>query len=72
MNATCKNDLPTGVQKFAVTPEELQAMLSCGRRTAVQVGESAEARMQIGRRVLWNVSKVQLYLDLISAQEVVK
>lgn len=67
MNATCKNELPTGVQKLAVTTEELQAMLSCGRSTAVQVGESAEARMQIGRRVLWNVSKVQLYLDLISA-----
>lgn len=53
-------------EKIAVTTEELQAMLSCGRHSAVQIGEAAEARIQIGKRVLWNVQKVREYINLIS------
>lgn len=52
--------------KIAVTTEELQCLLSCGRDSAVQVGESAEARIQIGRRVLWNVEKIKEYVNFIS------
>ena len=52
--------------KIAVTTEELQYLLSCGRDSAVQIGESAEARIQIGRRVLWNVEKIKEYAKLIS------
>lgn len=40
--------------------------MSCGRDTAVQIGESAEARVQIGRRVLWSVDKVKEHIRLIS------
>lgn len=53
-------------EKIAVTTEELQAMLSCGRYSAVQIGEAAEARIQIGKRVLWNVQKVREYINHIS------
>ena len=53
--------------KIAITTEELQSMLSCGRSSAVQIGQRAEARIQIGKRVFWNVKKIREYIDLISA-----
>lgn len=49
--------------KMAVDTKELQAMLGCGRDTACKVGTEAKARLQFGKRVLWNVAKVQAYLD---------
>lgn len=52
--------------KKTVDTVGLQAMLSCGRKSAVDIGIAAGARIQIGRRVLWNVKKVQQYLDAIS------
>lgn len=52
--------------KIAITTSELQAMLSCGRYSAVQIGELAEARIQIGKRIFWNVEKVRSYVNLIS------
>lgn len=36
--------------KIAINTDELQAMLSCGRYSAVQIGEAAEARIQIGSK----------------------
>lgn len=66
MKTTRKFEPPVGTQKIAVTTEELQSMLSCGRDTAVQIGESAEARVQIGRRVLWSVDKVKEHIRLIA------
>ena len=44
----------------------LQALLMAGKQTAVEIGTAAGARIQVGRRVLWNVAKVQKYLDEIS------
>lgn len=66
MNKTEKRyqTLPFG--KSSIDTGELQAMLSCGRSTAVQIGNNANARIQIGRRVLWNVKKINQYLDSIS------
>ena len=52
--------------KIAITTNELQAMLSCGRYSAVQIGELAVARIQIGKRIFWNVEKVKSYINLIS------
>lgn len=40
--------------------------LNCGRETALKIGLEANARIQIGRRVLWNINKIQVYLDEIS------
>ena len=65
MIATKKSNIPTD-KKIDVTTEELQAMLSCGRSSAVQIGQMAEARIQVGKRVFWNVEKVKTYIDLIS------
>ena len=65
MNKT-KNNNVLPFPKMTVTTEELQKMLSCGRVSAVEIGTNAEARVQIGRRVLWNVKKVSDYLDAIA------
>lgn len=51
----------------AVDTDGLRDLLSCGRETAVKIGTDAQARVQIGKRVLWNVDKIQKYLDAISA-----
>lgn len=41
----------------------LQNLINAGRKTAVDIGMAAGAKITIGRRVLWNVSKIQKYLD---------
>lgn len=56
-------------QRLAVDTKELQSMLCCGRDTAVKIGLEANARLQFGKRVLWNVAKVQGYLDRVSEGE---
>ncbi len=52
-------------RKLVDTPE-LQAMLSCGYQAAMCIGTEAGARVQVGRRVLWNVGKIQRYIDSVS------
>lgn len=52
--------------KVMVDTTELQILLGSGRPTAVRVGTDAGARVQIGHRVLWNVQKIQKYIDTIS------
>ena len=47
--------------KITINTDELQAMLSCGRYSAIQIGEAAEARIQIGKRIFWNVEKIKSY-----------
>lgn len=64
MRAT--NKLESIADKKTIDTKELQAMLSAGRKTAVDIGTAAQARVQVGRRVLWNVKKVQQYLDAVS------
>ncbi len=53
-------------QLLAVDIEKLSAMLSCGQASARKIGEEAGARIVIGRRVLYSVSKVSRYLDAIA------
>lgn len=55
--------------RLAVDTKELQSMLCCGRDTAVKIGTEAKARLQFGKRVLWNVEKVQEYLNHVSEGE---
>ncbi len=66
MRKTTKTNEALPFGKSAVDTNELQQMLSCGRVTAVQIGTNASARIQIGKRVLWNVRRVNAYLDSIS------
>lgn len=63
MNKTFNRNDPDVI---AVDIEKLAAILSCGCATARKIGEQAEARIFIGRRVLYSVNKVQKYLDSIA------
>jgi hypothetical protein len=65
MRTTTKSTKPIA-NRATVTTQGLQEYLSCGRAAAVEVGTRAGARVNIGRRVLWNVGKIQRYLDTIS------
>lgn len=56
----------TSSENLTVDTPRLMEMLEVGRATAVQIGTEAEARIQIGRRVLWNIKKIKKYLDEIS------
>lgn len=51
---------------LSVDIEKLSALLSSGQSTAKKIGEDAGARIIIGRRVLYSVSKVQRYLEAIA------
>ena len=53
------------VNNLTVDTAGLQSLLSAGY-PAVEIGTAAGARITVGRRVLWNVSKIQKYLDEIS------
>lgn len=66
MRATKTFDNIEVQNKIAVNTTELQSLLSCGRDSAVQIGEQAGARVQIGKRVFWNVDKVRQYVSSIS------
>lgn len=52
--------------KIAVDIDTLCGLLSCGRPTAAKIGEEAEARIRIGRRVLYCVEKIKQYVELMS------
>ncbi|MCD8126632.1 MAG: hypothetical protein LUD82_03885 [Clostridiales bacterium] len=52
-------------ERRSVDTPTLQAMLGVGRQAAVAVGTAAGARIQVGRRVLWNVQKDERYLNSI-------
>ena len=66
MRATTQFPEATKRERIAVNTKELQAMLGCGRKTAVDIGEQAGAKIQIGRRVLWNPIIVKEYIAQIS------
>ena len=60
MNKTTESkiDMP-----ITVGINELAAMLDCGHATARKIGEQANAKIVIGRRVLYSVDKVKAYID---------
>lgn len=52
--------------KIAVDINGLQAMLSVGKNTAADVGEKAGAVIRIGRRKLYNVKKIEAYMQQLT------
>lgn len=44
----------------------LASLLSCGPATAKKLAQEAEARILIGRRVLYSVDKIKKYIDIMS------
>lgn len=57
---------PTATNDLCVDTPGLQGLTHSGRKTAVEIGLAAEAKIVVGRRVLWNVEKVRKYLEYIS------
>ena len=55
--------------RILVTIKELAAMLGCGASTARKIGLEAKAHVKIGSRSLWNIEKVNEYVDSISKSE---
>ena len=51
------NDLPPE-QCLAVDTDTLCKLLCCGRHTAVQIGDLANARITMNTRVLWSVQRI--------------
>ncbi len=51
---------------LTVDTVRLMELLQVGRATAVKIGVEAEAKITIGRRILWNTSKIKKYLDEVS------
>ena len=49
--------------QMAVDINKLQEMLGVGKNTADKIGKEAGAVIRIGRRKLFNVSKIQAYID---------
>lgn len=65
MNKT--KDSSIGCQnRILLSTKDLQAVLDCGRVSAVRIGMEAGARVEIGRRVLWNRKKIEIYLEQIA------
>lgn len=60
MNATQNREIQT--DKILVDTEGLKTLLSCGRMSAMKLGNMAGARVDVGRRVLWNTDKIRKYL----------
>ena len=71
MFKTSNNTSVGGVHKIAVTTDRLMEYLDCGRLTAVKIGEAAGGRIKIGKRVLWNLRKIQDYVDAIDNESAV-
>lgn len=65
-----KTNIKETNNNMAVGIDQLQAMLGVGKNTADKIGKDAGAVIHIGRRKLFNVSKVQAYLDQAAEKEV--
>ena len=49
-----------------ITTAQLMQKMNCGYQTAVTIGTEAQARICIGRRVWYNVQKIERYLETIA------
>ena len=66
---TTKKNLLNAEEKITVNSDTLAELLDCGKATAVQIGKDSGARIQVGRRVLYSVPKVQAYLANLAADQ---
>lgn len=49
-----------------IDTEELRAYTSLGRNSAMKLGEDIGAKVQIGKRVLWDRVKIDAYFDSLT------
>lgn len=46
----------------------LMQLLGCGKATATQIGTAAQAKIQIGKRVLWHIPSIRKYVEQLAGQ----
>lgn len=61
-------DRAIAAHTLTVNADTLAGMLNCGKATAVKIGTDAGARIQVGRRTLYQVKKIELYLDTLAGE----
>lgn len=66
--ATVKSEPLEFKDRLAMDSFGLAQALGCGKPMAIRIGSQAKARVQVGKRVLWNLDKVQSYLDSIATE----
>ena len=57
---------PQSVIPRSMDNEELRTYTNLGRNTAMKLGEEIGARVQIGKRVLWDRVKIDAYFDSLT------
>ena len=63
------NETVVSCNSLTVDTAGLQELLNAGIKTSTEIGVASGAKIYVGRRVLWNVSKIKAYLDKISTGE---
>lgn len=58
--------IETSGESRLIDTNELRAYTNLGRNSAVKLGEEIGAKVQIGRRVLWDRVKVDQYFDSLT------
>lgn len=53
-------------KKLLVNTKDLMQILSCGKPTAIKIGEDAHAKVCTGRKILWNVECIKKHLNNIA------
>lgn len=66
MRKTNTSSIVTEKTLLVDTPMLASDVLHCGTVTAVRIGNDAGARVQIGKRVLWNLKKIENYVNTVS------
>lgn len=56
-------------ERILIDADALQTTLNCGRHTAERIAAEAGAVVRIGKRKLYSVKKIELYLDSIAGTE---
>ena len=57
---------PQSVIPRLMDTEELRAYTNLGRNSAMKLGDEIGARVQIGKRVLWDRVKIDAYFDSLT------
>lgn len=65
-NRTVKADYGTS---RLMNTEELRAYTNLGRNNAMKLGEEIGAKVQVGKRVLWDRKKLDQYLNQLTGIE---
>lgn len=56
----------SAVESRLMDTEELRAYINLGRNNAMKLGDEIGARVQIGKRVLWDRVKIDAYFDSLT------